>query len=176
LTIFPKRKPRWKKDVLSDLLKDGEYNVLVSTHNYREVYNLLTDTYRLLIQCEKAINHNANSDIIFPGFFFIRTRAAYIASLRLILAGQPVEAHATLRLMIEDCWYGLYILNDPSPPKRRKTWLNRNDSEKSKKECRNLFTVKNVREDHEKCDPETAKELNKQYEHTIDFGAHPNLF
>ena len=61
-----KKKPIWSKDELSHVLKNAEYNTLVSTKKYHEVYGFVVHIYRKLLDAEKAISHQLNDDHIFP--------------------------------------------------------------------------------------------------------------
>jgi len=176
IKVFRGNKPPWGKDSLSKVLKSAEYNTLISTKNYGKIYGLLVSTYELLLDAERAIKYRVHPNDIFPAFLFLKVHSSFLASIRTILSGQAVEAHPIMRLMIEQAWYGLYIKLDPKPPKRRKIWLNRNDSEAGKKRCRREFTIANVRKAHKAVDPEVSAQLGELYEHTIDYGAHPNQY
>jgi len=170
------QKPEWKQDDLSQALRDGEHNVLVSSHNYKDIYDTLSKAYQIIQNSQNVFINVKPHDLIFSSILFIRARASLLASIRLILAGQPIEAQPLLRLMIEQLWYGFYIAIDPKPPTRQKIWLDRNDSKEAKKKCKREFTIKNVRNCHEQHDPVSADQLAKFYDSTIDYGAHPNQY
>jgi len=170
------RKPEWKQDELSKALRDGEYNVLVSSHNYKDIYDTLSKAYQIIQNSQDVFINIRPPELIFSSILFIRARASLLASIRLILAGQPVEAQTLLRLMIEQLWYGFYIAVDPNPPKRRTIWSDRNDSGEAKKKCKSEFTIKNVKNCHKQYDGDSAHQLAQFYDATIDFGAHPNQY
>ena len=176
IKVFRGNKPPWGKDIFSEVLKSVEYNTLISTKNYHKIYGLIISTYELMVDAGKAMNYRMHPNDMFPAFLFLRVQSSFIASIRMILGGQSVEAHPIMRLMIEQAWYGLYIKLDPTPPNRRKIWTNRNDSDADKKKCKKEFTIANVRRAHGVVDPEASEELWNLYEHTIDYGAHPNQY
>jgi hypothetical protein len=90
------------------------------------------------------------------------------------MSGQLPEAHAVLRLAIEQAWYALHMAKDPNPSERAVTWLNRNDSDAAKGKCKTEFTIANVRATHRSSDPVNEPKLHALYERVIDCGAHPN--
>ncbi len=168
--------PEWKNDNLSQDLRDGAHNVLVSSHNYKDIYDTIAKAYRMIQASQKVLIDVKPPELVFPGILFIRAKASFLASIRLVLAGQSVEAQPLLRLMIEQIWYGLFIAMDPTPPNRRKIWTDRNDSEITKKKCKREFTIRNVHKCHELHDFDTAHQLFQFYESAIDYGAHPNQY
>ena len=84
------------------------------------------------------------------------------------------EAFCLIRSVIETAWYALHIAHDPNGTQRAECWLRRNESDDTKRRCKQEFTVSRVVATHRSCDATIAAQLYNLYEMTIDVGAHPN--
>lgn len=104
----------------------------------------------------------------------IRVHSSLLASMRLAMSGQALEAYVVLRSAIEQAWYALHIAKDPCPPELSTVWLTRNDDDTTRSKCKAEFLIARVRATHESLDLETARGLRHLYETVIDVGAHPN--
>jgi hypothetical protein len=176
--------PPWPDDPLSAYFNMAEYNDRAGSLNYPTVYELLQKTNAALELAHSAVERDGKQELLIPRFLIVRVRSAFLAACRLALSGQIVEAHAVLRVAIEEAWYALHIgmqpplaaptKDAPDPKPRWEIWLRRNEDQSSKERCKREFTVKNVRTTHEERDSEAAKALHGLYETLIDFGAHPN--
>lgn len=165
--------PEWATDSLSRYFRDAEFNDRASAANYPKVFALLRRTHAALEAAEAAFEKAGPATAV-PRFLFVRSHAAYFAGCRLGMSGQLSEAHAVLRVGVEQGWYALHIAKDPAPYSRTEVWLRRNESPEALGRCKSEFTVKNVRGTHEALDAATAADLKALYDDLIDFGAHPN--
>ena len=182
---MPNREPpEWGDDALSKYFRMAEYNDRAFVANYPQIFDLLKRANAALEAAETLAHRDVDPILLIPRFLLVRVRSACLAACRLALSGQLVEAHAVLRVAIEEAWYALHIAKQPplpaplpnQPPAlpRWEIWLRRTDDATAKQRCKTEFTVKNVRTTHEQVDAATAGELQKLYETLIDFGAHPN--
>jgi hypothetical protein len=144
---------------------------------------LLKRTNAVLESAEAIAHRDSQAVLLIPRFLQVRVRSAFLAACRLALSGQLVEAHAVLRVGIEEAWYALHIAtppeaaadqDQPTPMSRWEVWMRRTDSPSAKRRCKDEFTIRNVRTTHERIDSTTAAHLHAVYETLIDFGAHPN--
>ena len=174
--------PDWGDDPLSAYFRTAEYNDRASAANYPHVFELLKRTNAAMESAEAVVRRDSQPNLVIPRFLQIPVRSAFLAACRLALSGQLVEAHAVLRVGIEEAWYALHIATpivpnggqNASAMPRWEIWMRRTDDEAAKRRCKNEFTIRNVRTTHERIDPATAARLHAVYETLIDFGAHPN--
>lgn len=176
--------PEWSDDALSTYFRMAEYNDRAFVANYPRIFDLLKRTNAALEAAEALAHRDRDQILLIPRFLLVRVRSAFLAACRLALSGQLVEAHAVLRVGVEEAWYALHIAKQPPlpPPQpgqasvlpRWEIWLRRTDDATARQRCKNEFTVRNVRTTHEQIDPATAAQLHMLYETLIDFGAHPN--
>lgn len=165
--------PDWGADSFSSYFRDAEFNNRATAANYPTVFALLQRVHAAFENAEAAVEKDGAARVV-PRFLFVRTHSAYLAACRLGMSGQLTEAHAVLRVGLEEAWYGLHIAKDPAPFARAGVWLRRNEGAEALAQCKTEFTVKNVRETHEALDATAAADLKALYDNVIDFGAHPN--
>jgi hypothetical protein len=165
--------PAWGADAFSRYFRDAEFNARVTAAKYPTVFSLLGRVHAAFEKAEATVEKNGVARLV-PRFLFVRTHSSYLAACRLAMSGQLSEAHAVLRVGLEEAWYSLHIAKDPAPFARTEVWLQRNEGTEALARCKTEFTVKNVRDTHEALDATTAADLKALYEDLIDFGAHPN--
>lgn len=159
--------PRWGDDSLTEFIKGAFANILATF--------VRKPAFRVLVAVDKnfmKIGENlANPRDILAAFLIHRSHAALRGACRMAASGQVAEAHPLLRSCIE---YALYALHINSTPGLGELWLNRHENADSMKQCRKAFMHVKITETLEKRDPALYKIIEKLYEQTIDFGAHPN--
>ena len=166
--------PAWEGDPLSRFLSDAQRNERVSSLKMPDVYALLQRVH-VTFQQVGAITEKENNSSLLPTLFLMaRAHAAWLASVRLGLSAQTVEAYPVVRVVIEDAWYALHLAKDPSPPARVEVWLNRDDDAAAEAQCAAEFSIKNVRRTHAALDPTTEAVCHTVYKRTIGLGGHPN--
>jgi hypothetical protein len=164
--------PPWDTDSLSKYFADAEYNERVTAINYPDIYDLLRRLQRAFEQAEETIEKGfTQGHFLVPRILLPRAHSAVLASIRLSMSGQSLEALCVLRSAIEQAWYDVHIGTDSA---RAETWLRRNESDDAQRKCKAEFTVANVRGSHEALDVNGAADMRSLYEIVIDFGAHPN--
>jgi hypothetical protein len=143
--------------------------------NWPDVFEVQQRAHALLVRVGEILEHDSGaSHLFFPRMLILRSHSAILGAMRLAMSGQAFEAQAVLRVAIEGTWYALHIAMDPAPPTRANIWRRRGSSPQATQECKNEFTVANVRRTHERLDAPTAAGMQNLYEEAIEFGAHPN--
>jgi hypothetical protein len=168
--------PPWEHDPISTYLSQAERNTRVCAVNWPDVYEVQQRAHDLLVRVAEAFEHDREEvqHLAAPRMLLLRSHSAILATMRLAMSGQAVEAQAVLRVAIEAAWYALHITRDPAPPTRAHVWWGRGDTPEATQACRNEFTVGNVRTTHEGLDAATATAMQRVYEDTIAYGGHPN--
>src|SRR6266851_1733208 len=168
--------PPWGDDPLSNHLSDAEHNTRAASLEWPDVYEVQQRAHALLLRLGEALESEQSDaqHIGAPRMLIHRSHSAILATMRLAMSGQTVEAAAVLRVAIEQAWYALHIASDPAPPTRAKIWWNRDDSAETTKACQNEFKVGTVRKTHEGLDPGSAASMKRLYDDAITMGAHPN--
>jgi len=168
--------PPWERDPLSTYFSEAEHNTRACSVNWPDVYEVQQRAHTLLLRVADAFEHDTGSvhHLGVPRMLLIRSHSAILATMRLAMSGQAVEAQAVLRVAIEDAWYALHITRDPAPPARARVWWDRGDSPQATQACKTEFTVGNVRTTHEGLDRDTAAGIQRVYDDAIALGGHPN--
>jgi len=119
--------------------------------------------------------------------FILRSRAAYLAGVRLAISGQSVEAYPILRLCLEFSLYAYFIFVDKNSvevdhdsekikvPERFMIWLDRRKDAESKRLFLKTFTMGNLKGAISEVDKKLGDIVGNLYDNLIDFGAHPNF-
>ena len=87
------------------------------------------------------------------------------------MSAQVPETYIILRSALENALYGYYFHCSPAS---RKTWLRRHDNAEYKKKVKNEFQIRRLLIELAKSSRFQAQKLEKLYDRTIDYGAHPN--
>jgi hypothetical protein len=171
----PDKLPPWGDDPLSGFLATAEHNIRVTTLKWPDVYAVQQRAHTLLARIsELTAVDPGDVHLLVPRLLITRSHSAILAAMRSAMSGQAFEAQPLLRVALEEAWYALHVATDSAPPKRAKIWWNRGDSPAATQACKDEFTVKKVRDTHERIDPATAAATKHLYEDTIDLGGHPN--
>ena len=167
--------PPWGDDPLSAFLSEAERNVRACSLNWPDVFEVQQRAHALLVRVGEVLEHDSGpGHLFFPRMLILRSHSAILGTMRLAMSGQAYEAQAVLRVAIEGAWYALHIAMDPAPPTRANIWRRRGRSPQATQECKNEFTVGNVRATHERLDARNAAGMQRLYQSAIEFGAHPN--
>ena len=162
------RKNSKQKGTAKPLILRAEENTLrnldVNTNLARRIYDL-DEAITLLA------TNMTNPDPIAPSFFLYRAHSALLASYRLLIGGQAVEAFPVIRMAVENTLYGFFLSKDTESAKR---WLSRDESEKHKQWVRNSMSYGATRSLLSQTDIELSNATEQIYECCITYGAHPN--
>jgi hypothetical protein len=104
-----------------------------------------------------------------PPLLLSQAHSAFLAGVRMALAGQVHVAYMALRGCIESALYALIMKQQASS---RAAWLNR---EMDRALCRRIFTAASGLALLMEIDAPLARVFEESYESTIDRGAHPNV-
>jgi len=158
----------WGQDALSEFIETAQSNNLNTFVNLRPHYSRLLDIHLLY----RDLIHNLNnSPDWFCGFFLLKAHACYLGAVRLAISAQAGETYIVLRGCLENSLYSLYFQRNSGSAK---TWLNRNDSEQSKRRVKDEFTVGKMFRCLLSVDKDIHRVAKHLYDRTIDYGAHPN--
>lgn len=159
--------PRWGDDSLTEFIQGAAANIL-ATFVRKPAFGVLVAVDKNFMKIGENL---VNPPDILAAFLIHRSHAAFRGACRMAASGQVTETHPLLRSCIE---YALYALHINSTPGLGELWLNRHEDADTLKQCRKAFSHIKVVESLEKRDAALHKIVEKLYEQTIDFGAHPN--
>jgi hypothetical protein len=169
MSSVPKDPPGgWAADGLSEFIDSTRRNVFASFAHLRPAYRLLSDVdagFKLIAE------NLTNPPDWFVVIFLLRAHSSFLGAAHLSLSGQLPEAYMLLRGSLENAVYGLYF---HLKPKSYEPWLRRHDSLAAAKAVRAEFKIAAMLRLIGKIDPPLGSVAQTLYEHTIDFGAHPN--
>jgi hypothetical protein len=166
--IIPPTPQDWGRDTLATFLDTARRNVIASFVLLRPQYQRLADIdagFRLI-----AENLHEPRDW-FVALFLLRTHSSYLGAAQLALAGQLPESYMLLRGSLENAIYAYYFEKTPDSHMR---WLRRHDSAKSKRVVEDEFRIRALLRLLRNDDVKLGTIATRLYEHTIDYGAHPN--
>jgi hypothetical protein len=166
--IIPPTPKEWGGDTLATFLDTSRRNVIASFVQLRPKYQRLADIdagFRLIGE-----NLHEPRDW-FVALFLPRTHSSYLAAAHLALAGQLPESYMLLRGSLENAIYAFYFEKTPDSHMR---WLRRHDSEKTKKAVQEEFAIRALMRLLTRHDEKLGGIAKTLYEHTIDYGGHPN--
>lgn len=158
----------WGQDALSKYLETAERNVIATFANCSDVCARLSE----IDACFRTLNEGlTNTPNWFESFFLLRAHSAFLTSIRLVTAGAVTESYATCRQAIEFALYGYCLFKQPE---LREIWLNRRESDESRKLVTNTFRVSEILKRAATDIPQHGAVAKELYERTIEYGAHPN--
>jgi hypothetical protein len=126
----------------------------------------------ILDQLNAALNKISSIPILgpaLPPLLIGQAHSAFLAAVRMSLAGQVHVAHTVVRSCIESALYALILQREPHT---QKVWANRHNDRKA---CIKAFTPTAALTILHGIDSSLAQVFRETYEVTIDRGAHPNL-
>jgi hypothetical protein len=128
--------------------------------------------YALIVRIDslfrKAIRRPMNDGDELFKLLISRSHSYYLNSTRMAMSGATPEAFALSRGAIESVLYAFYVFKDFESGT---LWLTRADN---KNKFRNTFTIRKTLEKLKSINSVLSDDVAKAYEHSIDFGAHPN--
>jgi hypothetical protein len=157
----------WGSDGLSSFLNDCHRNSQVSFAIFKNEYEKLEE---IDIVFSTILKNLHQSESWFIGFFLAKAHGAFLAASRLMLATQIAEGNACMRLCLEYSLYGYAIHFDKD---LQKIWLRRGEGGEHKRKARKAFQNKELIESMKKRDNLLGDLMNRLYEYSISFGAHP---
>jgi hypothetical protein len=166
--------PPWESDGFSQLFQLAQNNERINALNMPALFRHLGRGVDALMLTAEAVTKDDRAHLLIPRWLLVRGISSVLAGTRLGLSGQSLEAHAVLRVGIEQAWYALHIARDPSEDRRARLWMSREVSRTSLKEFKDEFKISAVRATHRSCDLASERNLHRIYARTIDFGGHPN--
>ncbi len=120
-----------------------------------------------------------NASEWFYTLFFLRAHSIWRAAIRLAVSGQNPEAHILLRSFVENALYAFFIFNDKTHWENEKSrfsvWMKREESEKTLKDCREIFQCGKVISELKEKDTQLGVITKQIYDQSISDGAHPNV-
>jgi hypothetical protein len=160
----------WGNDELGKFIDFARGNTFATFENLKEDYKKLSEIDTAFEIAVGNLNFTP-----FAALFVFQAHSAFRGALSLALNAQVTETHACLRLVLEDALYGFYFFKNPAS---LTTWLNRHENEESKKRVMSEFKIrgehKSLLATLKTSDKKLGDDVAALYEHTIDFGAHPN--
>jgi hypothetical protein len=162
--------PAWAEDHLSDFIKVAYENCFASYVNMRPYYDRLLDVDMVFQNAAENLNETKQ---VVPAVFLLRCHSIYLAAARLSLSCQVGELYMLLRGCLEGALYALYISDHDDA---KEAWLHRQDDPASRQRARDIFTVRTVLDHLESKAPSLHEIARKLYDHSIDWGAHPNVY
>ncbi len=163
----------WGDDKLTDFISKSQYNIYASfsNPNAKPVYDFLSninETFHVMTEC---LQYPSEGSKLLPSMLFLRSHSCFLGSLRLSLSGQLPESYIVMRGCLENALYGLHMETSQDDTM---IWLNRHDNDESMKAAKARFTIRNVFKTLGAKDSTLKDDVNKLYNTTIDYGAHPN--
>lgn len=160
--------PGWGQDLFTQFLDTARRNQFATFVNKNSEVN---DLIFLDVMLTKLRADPVKPNLFAPMSFLLRAHSAYRAAVGAVCAGQIYEAQALLRNCLEHAAYAHYVADDPT---RYERWLNRHESANTKKSVRIEFMLKKIVDVLTVASEELGSIFSKLYDHTIDYGAHPN--
>ncbi|MBK7686253.1 MAG: hypothetical protein IPJ25_09730 [Rhodocyclaceae bacterium] len=158
----------WGMDRLSQYLETAERNTIATFANNSDTYTKFSE----IDVAFRTLTHGlTDTPEWFESFFLLRAHSAFLTSVRLAIAGHVTETYATSRQAIEFALYGYFLFKNPE---LRDVWLNRTESDGSRKLVRKTFKNGEMLEKVIAEIPQHGEAARDLYEWTIDYGAHPN--
>jgi hypothetical protein len=131
-------------------------------------YKRLSDIDALFVRVSKDW---LNPPDEIAAMLFLRCHSALRTAAGLAAAGQAAECYVMNRAVLEYAAYALHLHRDAA---RRMIWLNRHQSAADMKASRDALTHAKVLATVTAVNRDAAIRFETLYQHTIDFGGHPN--
>jgi hypothetical protein len=158
-----------KPESLASLLSVTHHNILVSRRQFPVLFEKLERIHETFV---KFIAQLSSIDSPLARYFLLRTHSSFIAGATLATSTQIADSFAVCRLVLENAIYAFYISRHPD---LSDIWLNRQDSEQTRKRSRETFRTGDMISELENEDPDIGRFFRLLYGDVIDFGAHPNV-
>ena len=158
----------WGSDEITKFLNGTRQNQIATFAKYPRAVERFA---RIDVLFRRGIESLSHSEQWFAGVFFLRTHSNFLGACSIVWSCQTPEGYVLLRSALENALYGLYLAKNPAS---RSRWLNRHDSDQSKKEVREEFKINKLLNLVTDLDANDGARVRHLYDMTIDQGAHPN--
>ena len=169
---LPDPPPGWGTDELTNYFDFARGNSFANFENLKSDYDELSKIDAVFEEVVKNLNHTG-----FSALFVFQAHSAFRGALYLLLGGQVAETYTCLRLSLENALYGFYFFKNPSS---LQTWMRRQENDNTKKKVRKVFQIRggphSLLATLKNSDKNLGDAIEILYEHSIDFGAHPNQY
>jgi len=155
----------WGLGSLFPFIEDCWSNSIAAVGNKTDIARRLTTIDAIFEEIHRNLKPSSMAQLV-PSFLLLRSFSAFRASVMVCLA-LPTDSYPLQRSCLENAGYARLI---STAPQLSEHWLNRDDDPESK----SRFNNRAVRESISSSDDKLALIYQELYEHTIDFGAHPN--
>lgn len=153
-----------------------DYFFRVADASYAEARNVHSQAFIFLAELDRLfvdfLPDAGGTNPTAAGVLIFNAHALFRAAIRSSMGGQLPSVFILLRGSIESALYAHAMAAKPS---LQTVWLEREKDDFSRRKCRSEFSTKKVfshlEAAHEKAFADNVREA---YDHTIDFGAHPN--
>lgn len=166
------KKPRphvWRESALFNFIEECWNNSLASVANKNVTARRLSDLDAIFLDFHMDMKPETTDQLI-PAFLFFRAFSSFRASVMMALC-LPTDSFALQRSCLENAGYARLIADNEE---LSTAWLNRDNDATTRRFIRNTFKQAAIRSAIAANDPRLAKIFQDLYDHTIDFGAHPN--
>jgi len=161
-------------DELSKSIAGAWHNIKATWTHYEPQVKVLSRINNLFRKYTQVFSSLSKEPVISsPAAFLGRAFGCYLASVRMSASGQFSESCIMFRACYENALYGYYI---HKKPELGEIWAERHKNEKAKSNARNKFKIGKILKTLTEQNPEVGKFVRKDYEESIDFGAHPNVY
>jgi hypothetical protein len=160
--------PGWGRDELTKFLDNVRANQLGTFANMSGWFARLAEIDRAFTE---ILQESRNPRTELMAMLFLRCHSAFRAASGLALAGHAVESYPVNRTALEFAGYALHMFRNPA---LQKIWLDRGQSASATDESRRAFSHNKVRASINAANRHAGERFEALYQHTIDFGAHPN--
>jgi hypothetical protein len=163
----------WGKDALTRDIEGAMSNthrVFLTSKAYCKPLATAQEIFYDVIRLTSPVPKDAQT--LLAATLFARAFVCFFGATRLSLGGQATEAYVLLRACLENSLYAFYVTTSPQLPT---VWEERENSDATRKKCKEVFKVINIWKALENKAPRIAREAKKQYEWCIAEGAHPNV-
>jgi hypothetical protein len=160
--------PGWGTDELSKFWDAARQNQFGTFAQKQPVYKRLSDIDALFVRVSK---NWLNPPDEIAAMLFLRCHSAFRTAAGLAAAGQAAESYVMNRAVLEYAAYALHLHRDAA---LRMFWLHRHRSPADMQASRDALTHAKVLATVKAVNRHAAKRFEELYQHTIDFGGHPN--
>jgi len=160
--------PKWGDDPLTDYFEIAHKNRWASFVHEHEGVSLLLRIDAWLETLRKGL---INPKHHISALLLLRAQLLFRATCELALSGNHYASMPVQRACLEAAAYALWCAKDAEA---LKVWMDRDESDQTRKAARSFFKHGDTKKAIAKCDNKLAEIYAKLYDRAIDFGAHPN--
>jgi len=163
---------RWGKSELTQFLELVEMNGIATFAGLPKWFEALERIDKTLVTQSSNLFHELKGPRVTAARLYMRAFGAYRAAARLAVSGQVYETAVLRRSILEHAIYAWACGHSQS---HRDIWVARANGEPERKAARKAFQWNGLMQLLSTVDQKLATELGNGYDHSIDFGAHPNV-